>query len=119
MNDEPTAAAADAGKPKAPLKVGLWEMVHYAETEAERMTTWERVLHSEGQDMDPSMMRRRLVFQRMAKTLDLLMQHELEFLKIVTAARHNASYQRERGAEARDRRSTEPLSELSMSESTA
>jgi hypothetical protein len=79
------------------VKITLLEMVLWAETEAEGVETWRRVLKAEGKEIDPGVMRRGLIARRASETLELLMRHQAAFVEIVRAARREEA---ERAADA-------------------
>lgn len=95
-------------------KVSLWQMILFVEQEIERCNTWERVLHSEGEALDPSIAARRTYFKKINQTLRLLEQHEQTFVQMVTASREAAKRRASGGGSPR---STEASSDPSTSES--
>ncbi len=82
-----------------PAKVGLVEMILLAEQEAERIDTWETVLHREGSELDPGVARRRLISRKTVEVLELVLKFEDEIVQMVKMRNE---------AEKRERRSKEP-----------
>lgn len=68
-------------------KVSTFEMALWAERHADRLDAWERVHHSEGNDMPDYMIREREVARLAHKTLLLVMEFEAPFRDIVLANR--------------------------------
>lgn len=68
-------------------KVSVLEMILACESECDRIDVWQTVLKAEGTAMDPSMARRRMIFRKMADTLEIVLLHQAEFSKIAKAKR--------------------------------
>jgi hypothetical protein len=68
-------------------KVGLLDMVLWAEREADRIDVWKTVLEREGKALDPGVARTGLIARRAQQTLELLMVHEQAFRDLVRAGR--------------------------------
>lgn len=66
-------------------------MILVQEQEFERLDAWERVLKTENKELDPWIARRRLVCRRTMETLELVMKHEQEFVKMVKARQEAAA----------------------------
>lgn len=99
-------------------KVGLLEMILWAEQEAERVDIWKTVLNREGQDVDPRIARNGLIAGKIAETLSLLKTHEREFVAMVRAARESARrQQRAAGAAPRSTAPSSPPSTGASSDS--
>ena len=93
-------------------KIGLIDMIRWAEIEAEGVDRWRRVLTSEGERIDPGVMRRGLIARRAMETLELVLEHKEEFVAMVQLRQKE---KRRVAAEAVTSRSTEPSSGPSTS----
>ena len=71
-------------------KIGLLDMILFAEEIIGDVDTWEHVLHSEGEQLYPGMARRRDVMHRIAATLELVKAHEKKFVALVQEAQRQA-----------------------------
>lgn len=69
--------------------VSVFEMVLWATARADALDAWERVHHSEGNDMPEYMQRERAIARQTAKTLMIVMEFEQPFRQIV-ASRNEA-----------------------------
>lgn len=72
-------------------KVSLDEMVAAQESEIFRCDAWESAAQSEGKQLHPDMVRRRLVAQRTVETLLIVKQHQVKIAALVRADRGRGS----------------------------
>ena len=78
-------------------KIGLLEMILFAEQEAEGIGVWETVYQNDKQALPSKMAHRRTMLRKIIATLELLKMHEQKFVELV---------KRGRGDRASVRRST-------------
>lgn len=94
MSDNQTGAAVatTADGTEVTGRVALIEMIVWTETEAERMETWTRLT------VDPEarkwLARRAHIARMTVRTLDLLREHEKEFVEIIRNANEVAKRKR-------------------------
>lgn len=100
----PEPAADEPAKAPA-RKIGLIDMVVYVEQQAQDVDIWEDVLRREGKPLYEGMVQKRVMFRKIAVTLELLMAHEKEFVAMVHERREK---ERARLAAAGVRRAPSP-----------
>lgn len=78
------------------VRVNLFDMILWAESEAERLESWIRVLSKEKQTVHPRIARNAIIARKIVDTLTLLKAHERDFVKMVKA-QHEADQRANRG----------------------
>lgn len=64
-------------------KIGLLEMILFAEQEAEGIDVWETVYQNDKQALPSKMAHRRTMLRKIIATLELLKMHEQKFVELV------------------------------------
>jgi hypothetical protein len=68
-------------------KVTLLEMIVQCEQRVEELDGWERVLRAEGKTLGPGQAREREIHRQMGRTLELVLQFQPQFVRLVKDAR--------------------------------